>query len=203
MINIRFNLKNPKADKGLIFMRLRKSGRELKMSTQQKVPPKYWSKQKHRAKRGYIHADQLNKILGQLEIRASKAILSREVKDVEWSPSQLKKELLGSKRSHKNKRTLTGYFQEFIYSKQNIRKSGTIISYKNALATIKRFFAQSNIEDSLDAVTYRKRFEPIQKNKQSKNSIPFIFNSEANTTKARVEETINHIVAQRVDITVI
>lgn len=153
MIQPRFNLKSPTADKPtVIFMILRKNGQELKISTKVSVHPKYWNKKTQSVKKSCKESKYINGILHELESKVKKEMLSFRLVGKDWTFRELRYKLTGEETAQVKDRTFTGFFEQFIKSKVNVRTRTTIVSYQNALRTLCRFFDKTGYEDHLDAI---------------------------------------------------
>lgn len=154
MPSVTFRLKKPSStDPTLVYLFFRANNLEVKYSTSQKIPPKFWNPEKQRAKetRQFSTYAELNALLGNLEnciINGHRRFINDKIIP---TPDLLKNELNLYLQKRKSPEKNLVSFAEYIATNTD-RKPGTIKQLKQTIRLLKDFSQSTNYNLHLDGI---------------------------------------------------
>jgi integrase len=157
MPNVRFVLKDPKSQKEtLIYLIIRFNYQKLKLSTKEKIYPKYWNTINRRAKvtRNNIGYNELNTRLDNLESSMKNTYWSLLNNKVTPTPQSLKHRFLEYMgiESEDDIVTFFGFVEKFIEQRKAIVRPNTIKKYKATEQHLKNFCDERKVDISFDDI---------------------------------------------------
>lgn len=149
MAKTNFFLKEPKSEnETLIYLFFSFNNQRLKYSTGEKIDPDFWSFKEQRAKetKKFPEYPEFNSRLTNIESTVKNVFRTLLNDGVEITTKLLKKELdIQLQRATKTKKvTFFEFIEDFIIEQKNIKKNGTIQSYKTALQCLKKYCQEKN-----------------------------------------------------------
>lgn len=150
-----FVLKQPKSkEPTLIYLFYRFSGQKLKYSIGEKIKPKFWNKEKQRAKetKSFPTYASLNKTLDDLSNDVKEA--HRDLVSSNRTPTPFKLKDALDKSQFKNEHAQKTTFLKFVNSliEESTRKTNTLNQWKQTLRKLEEFRAHTKTEVDFDTI---------------------------------------------------
>lgn len=158
MANVRFNLKNKSEKETLVVLIFRYDNRKFVYSTGQKIEPKFWNDNDHKAKEtlkfpGY---SEFNNYLSKLEYLTQNIYRGYLIENKNLTPKEFKKELdiALEKEKRKEKPNLMQFIEDFIENREQLGKpKGSLQVYRKTLMHLKDYSAKYGAIDYEDINT--------------------------------------------------
>jgi integrase len=154
MATTNFYLKNPnEKEKTLIYLFFSYDGKRLKCSTGESINPSAWNSESQRVRKSYTGASEINFCLDKLEEDVKK-IYRNLVSSGTSVTNELIKEKLLEDNANKKKDVITlfSFVEDYIKSITSLRKSSSIVVYKNVLKTLKEYQTLSKKRIDFDTI---------------------------------------------------
>ena len=173
---IKFNLKSYADDKAKtqIFLVYNFDGNRLRYYTGKRIEPKYWDKEKQRAKTNYSNAVSLNQFL-----KTTANFLEDKYNELKILGKRITIELLKDELNNRfnigDEADLVEKYDEFLEASVNERAPATIRKIKTTLSRLKEFQEEKKFRISFDTVdlNFDERFKDflINDKKQTNNTV--------------------------------
>ena len=154
MPSVTFRLKEPNStNPTLVYLFFRANNLEVKYSTSQRIPSKFWNSEKQKAKetRQFSTYSEFNALLGNLENCITNAYRKFINDEIVPTPELLKNELnLYLQKDKRPEKSLVS-FAEYIANNTD-RKPGTIKQLKQTIRLLKNFSQATNYNLHLDGI---------------------------------------------------
>ncbi len=150
---IKYHLKSYKdqATKTQIFLVFSFNGNRLRYYTGKRIEPKYWLKDKQRAKSTYSNSVTLNNFLKSTANELEKKYTELQILKEPITVDRLKNELI-KLTNPSNKNDLFEKFNEYLRTSENEKTAGTIRRHKTTLSRMKEFSDKKNYKISFDTI---------------------------------------------------
>jgi integrase len=150
MATANFYLKNPnEKDKTLIYLFFSYDGKRLKLSTGETISPTYWNSENQRVRKNYTGSTEINFCLEKLDEDVKKIYRNLVASGSVRTNEIIKEKLLADEYNKKKEVvTLFSFVDDYIKSIASLRKSSSIVVYKNVIKTLKEYktFSQKRID---------------------------------------------------------